>query len=196
MEECHKSIDRGFGKPERKLVLRIIDAQDSIREQTSLDSFIAGFELAWRLSAEVHNDEKQERSFSWRPRRRAPVSPLRRTGMKNQIAIAAAITASFALWAAVLPQTAVDKEAPAVIATLAPLPEPPEPAMPLTTEMEKVDGMIAEPVLEEAERTVACAPAENQAESAQKPLAPLKPEIEAIGDYSEDNALCTWLRLD
>ena len=32
--------------------------------------------------------------------------------MKNQIAIAAAITASFALWAAVLPQTAVDKETP------------------------------------------------------------------------------------
>ena len=55
-------------KPERKLVLRIIYAQDSIREQTSLDSFIAGFELAWRLSAEVHNDEN-ERSFSCRTRR-------------------------------------------------------------------------------------------------------------------------------
>ena len=35
---------------------------------TSLDSFIAGFELAWRLSAEVHNDEN-ERSFSCRTRR-------------------------------------------------------------------------------------------------------------------------------
>ena len=55
-------------KPERKLVLRIIDAQDSIREQTSLDSFVAGFELAWRLSAEVHNDEN-ERSTSCRARR-------------------------------------------------------------------------------------------------------------------------------
>ena len=55
-------------KPERRLVLRIIDAQDSIREQTSLDSFIAGFELAWRLSAELHNDENK-RSFSCRTRR-------------------------------------------------------------------------------------------------------------------------------
>ncbi|RHR09102.1 hypothetical protein DWX58_07725, partial [Pseudoflavonifractor sp. AF19-9AC] len=36
--------------------------------QTSLDSFIAGFELAWRLSAEVHNDEN-ERSVSCRTRR-------------------------------------------------------------------------------------------------------------------------------
>lgn len=57
-----------YAPPERKLVLRIIDAQDSITEQTSLDSFIAGFELAWRLSIELQNDEN-ERSFSCRTRR-------------------------------------------------------------------------------------------------------------------------------
>ena len=57
-----------LAKPERKLVLRIIDAQNLIIEQTSLDSFTAGFELAWRLSIELHNDEN-ERSFSWRARR-------------------------------------------------------------------------------------------------------------------------------
>ena len=57
-----------YAPPERKLVLRIIDAQDSITEQTSLDSFIAGFELAWRISMELHNDES-ERSFSCRTRR-------------------------------------------------------------------------------------------------------------------------------
>lgn len=68
VEECHKALIATLEKPERKLVLRIIDAQDSIREQTSLDSFIAGFELAWRLSAELHNNEN-ERSFSCRTRR-------------------------------------------------------------------------------------------------------------------------------
>lgn len=68
VEECHKALIAALEKPERKLVLRIIDAQDSIREQTSLDSFVAGFELAWRLSAELHNDEN-ERSFSCRIRR-------------------------------------------------------------------------------------------------------------------------------
>ena len=52
-----------YAPPERKLVLRIIDAQDSITEQTSLDSFIAGFELAWRISMKLHNDES-ERSLS------------------------------------------------------------------------------------------------------------------------------------
>ena len=68
MEECHKALIEALAKPERKLVLRIIDAQDSIIELTSLDSFIAGFELAWRLSIELRNDES-ERPFSCRTRR-------------------------------------------------------------------------------------------------------------------------------
>ena len=65
---CHKALIEALAKPERKLVLRIIDAQDSIIEQTSLDRFTAGFELAWRLSIELQNDEN-ERSFSCRTRR-------------------------------------------------------------------------------------------------------------------------------
>ena len=65
---CHNTLIEALAKPERKLVLRIIDAQDSIIEQTSLDSFTAGFELAWRLSIELQNDEN-ERSFSCRTRR-------------------------------------------------------------------------------------------------------------------------------
>lgn len=68
VEECHKALIEALAKPERKLVLRIIDAQNLIIEQTSLDSFMAGFELAWRLSVELHNDEN-ERSFSCRTRR-------------------------------------------------------------------------------------------------------------------------------
>ena len=68
VEECHKALIAALEKPERKLVLRIIDAQDSIIELTSLDSFIAGFELAWRLSIELQNDEN-ERPFSCRSRR-------------------------------------------------------------------------------------------------------------------------------
>ena len=68
VEECHKALIAALAKPERKLVLGIIDAQDSIREQTSLDSFIAGFELAWRLSDELYNEEN-ERPFSWRAKR-------------------------------------------------------------------------------------------------------------------------------
>ena len=68
VEECHKALIAALEKPERKLVLRIIDAQNLIIEQTSLDSFTAGFELAWRLSIELQNEEN-ERSVSCRTRR-------------------------------------------------------------------------------------------------------------------------------
>ena len=51
--------------PELRLVLRSIDAKDRIAEDTSLDSFIAGFELAWKLSIELNHSEN-ERSVSCR----------------------------------------------------------------------------------------------------------------------------------
>ena len=54
-----------LGKPERRLVLQIIDAKDRIAEDTSSDSFIAGVELAWKLSIEVNHYEN-ERSVSCR----------------------------------------------------------------------------------------------------------------------------------
>lgn len=63
VEECHKALIKVLAKPERKLVLRIIDAQDYIKTETSLDSFIAGFELAWRLSNEINHDENGRSAF-------------------------------------------------------------------------------------------------------------------------------------
>ena len=62
-EECHRALIEALGKPERRLVLKIIDAKDHISEDTSLDSFISGFRLAWRLSAELnhYDDERPAR---------------------------------------------------------------------------------------------------------------------------------------
>ena len=65
IEECHQALIEMLGKPERRLVLQIIDAKDRIAEDTSLDSFISGFELAWQLSAELNHYEN-ERSVSCR----------------------------------------------------------------------------------------------------------------------------------
>ena len=50
VEECHQALIKALEKPERRLVLRIIDAKDHIIADTSIDSFISGFWLAWRLS--------------------------------------------------------------------------------------------------------------------------------------------------
>lgn len=46
VEECHQALVDVLEKPERRLVLHIIDAKDRIVEDTSIDSFISGFELA------------------------------------------------------------------------------------------------------------------------------------------------------
>ena len=63
VDECHKALIAALEKPERRLVLRIMDAQSLMAEERSIDSFISGFELAWQLSMELNQYEK-ERSVS------------------------------------------------------------------------------------------------------------------------------------
>ena len=58
IEHCHQELIERLDKPERKLVLQIIDCKDQIAEDLSIDSFIAGFRLAWRLSNELNMYEK------------------------------------------------------------------------------------------------------------------------------------------
>ena len=53
IEDCHQRLIEAMDKPERRLVLQIIDDKDQIAEDRSIDSFIAGFRLAWRLSGEL-----------------------------------------------------------------------------------------------------------------------------------------------
>ena len=53
IEDCHQQLIVALGKPERRLVLQIIDDKDQIAENRSIDSFIAGFSLAWRLQNEM-----------------------------------------------------------------------------------------------------------------------------------------------
>ena len=63
VEQCHQALIKQLDKPERRLVLQIIDCKDRIAEDLSLDCFISGFELAWQLSMELNQYEK-ERSIS------------------------------------------------------------------------------------------------------------------------------------
>ena len=58
IERCHQELIEKLDKPERKLVLQIIDCKDQITEDLSIDSFIAGFRLAWKLSQELNIYEK------------------------------------------------------------------------------------------------------------------------------------------
>ena len=59
VERCHQELIEKLEKPERKLVLQIIDCKDQIAEDLSIDSFIAGFHLAIRMSQELNIYEKE-----------------------------------------------------------------------------------------------------------------------------------------
>ena len=56
---CHQELIEKLDKPERRLVLQIIDCKDQIAEDLSIDSFIAGFRLAWKLSQELNMYEQE-----------------------------------------------------------------------------------------------------------------------------------------
>ena len=58
IEQCHQELIEKLDKPERKLILQIIDCKDQIAEDLSIDSFIAGFRLAMRMSQELNIYEK------------------------------------------------------------------------------------------------------------------------------------------
>ena len=55
IDDCHRQLIDRLEKPERKLVLRIIDTQNLIAEGRSIDSFLCGFKLAWDLSNELNH---------------------------------------------------------------------------------------------------------------------------------------------
>ena len=58
INDCHRQLIERLEKPERKLVLQIIDTQNHIIEERSLDSFLCGFKLACELTNELHHFEE------------------------------------------------------------------------------------------------------------------------------------------
>ena len=59
IERCHQELIEKLEKPEKRLVLQIIDCKDQIAEDLSIDSFIAGFRLAWKLSQELNMYDRE-----------------------------------------------------------------------------------------------------------------------------------------
>mgnify|MGYP007075840240 CR=1 FL=1 len=47
IQVIHRQLILNLAKPERRLVLRLIDAKDRLAGEISVDSFICGFRLAW-----------------------------------------------------------------------------------------------------------------------------------------------------
>ena len=77
-EELRQTVDttskelftRMSDEDKRKLLL-IVDSMDAIRDEVSLESFIAGFKLAWGISRELETDglysfDEEEMTQPWR----------------------------------------------------------------------------------------------------------------------------------
>ena len=63
IENYHMKLIDVLDKEDRKLVLHIIDLKDQIAEDLSIDSFMSGFQLAWKLANELNIREKQRPSL-------------------------------------------------------------------------------------------------------------------------------------
>ena len=62
LDGCHKQLIDVLGKPERKLVLQIVDGKDRLADEIGLDSFIFGFKLATQLAHELKKYDGHLRS--------------------------------------------------------------------------------------------------------------------------------------
>ena len=58
IKDSHQMLMERLDKPERQLVIQIMDIKDQIAEDSSIDSFITGLRLGWQLSNELNMYEK------------------------------------------------------------------------------------------------------------------------------------------
>ena len=48
IKSIHQQLVEQLDKPARRLVLKLVDDEEKIADELSLDSFIAGFQMAWQ----------------------------------------------------------------------------------------------------------------------------------------------------
>ena len=75
IEQYHRMLIERLDKPERKMVLRIIDAGDRIANELSLDSFICGFLLAWEMTSELNHYQDKRLASEKSPEQGTSVYP-------------------------------------------------------------------------------------------------------------------------
>ena len=71
VDTTSKELFTRMGDEDKRKLLLIVDSMDAIREEVSLESFIAGFKLAWGISRELEADglysyDEEEMTQPWR----------------------------------------------------------------------------------------------------------------------------------
>ena len=57
IERTHRQLTRLLDEPERKLLLKMADLEDALREEACLNSFISGYRLAQGIQQELLADQ-------------------------------------------------------------------------------------------------------------------------------------------
>ena len=56
INEIYQALTEGKAKTERRGLLKLVDLEAELRDETSLASFAAGFRLAWGIIAELNTE--------------------------------------------------------------------------------------------------------------------------------------------
>ena len=56
-DKTHKQLAKQLGKHQRKLLLRLVDLEAALRDQSCLDSFMSGYRLAHGIHQELLADQ-------------------------------------------------------------------------------------------------------------------------------------------
>ena len=56
-DKAHKQLANRLKKPERKMLLRLVDLETALRDQSCLDSFMSGYRVAHGIHQELLADQ-------------------------------------------------------------------------------------------------------------------------------------------
>ena len=66
LEQAYREIKAGLGQQDQETLLQLADLENELREETSLTSFIAGFQLGMGIAGEMERycfeDEEEKRA--------------------------------------------------------------------------------------------------------------------------------------
>ena len=75
LEQTYREIKARFGQQDQEILLQLADLENELREETSLTSFIAGFQLGMGIARELEPysfEDEDERRATERAKMRCP----------------------------------------------------------------------------------------------------------------------------
>ena len=75
LEQTYREIKARFGQQDQEILLQLADLENELREDTSLTSFIAGFQLGMGIAGEMERycfEDEEEKRATERAKMRCP----------------------------------------------------------------------------------------------------------------------------